>query len=110
MNRPRRASLFLLRSGPHPRPRRSRAFALDRSRGRRAPQGGRARAFSQRWGWGPCALSAVGPRERLILMAALALIGLVLGALPAAQVAFPQAEISNGRIHAKLYLPDPQNG
>lgn len=23
---------------------------------------------------------------------------------------FPQAEISNGQIHAKLYLPDPQNG
>ena len=23
---------------------------------------------------------------------------------------FPQAEISNGQIHAKLYLPDPQKG
>ena len=27
-----------------------------------------------------------------------------------AQVAYPQAEISNGPIHARLYLPDPQNG
>jgi hypothetical protein len=43
-------------------------------------------------------------------VAALALIGLALGALPAAQTPFPQAEISNGRVHAKIYLPDPQIG
>lgn len=34
--------------------------------------------------------------------------GLVAGPQPPAQ--FPQAEISNGLIRARLYLPDPQNG
>jgi hypothetical protein len=33
---------------------------------------------------------------------------LALATLPAAD--FPQAEISNGLIHAKLYLPDPEHG
>ena len=34
----------------------------------------------------------------------------VFGALSAAQTSFPQTEISNGRIHAKIYLPDAESG
>jgi hypothetical protein len=41
--------------------------------------------------------------KRVLLLSALAL-------APLAAAEFPQAEISNGQIHAKLYLPDPQRG
>jgi len=34
----------------------------------------------------------------------------VLGTFLAAQSPFPQTEISNGRIHAKIYLPDAESG
>ena len=42
---------------------------------------------------------------RSILISLLLLSGLMLSAAD-----FPQAEISNGPIKAKLYLPDPANG
>src|SRR5215467_7756560 len=54
--------------------------------------------------------AGVGPREQVMLLTTPWIIGILAAVLLAAQAPFPQAEISNGRIRAKLYLPDPQNG
>jgi hypothetical protein len=44
------------------------------------------------------------------LTSAVAVAACLLGAAAGARQEFPSADISNGRIRAKLYLPDPQNG
>jgi hypothetical protein len=38
------------------------------------------------------------------------LMGLLFGSPPGSAAVFPQAQISNGQITAKMYLPDPTNG
>ena len=43
-------------------------------------------------------------------MAVASLIGLFIGSAPGSAADFPQAEISNGQITAKVYLPDAKNG
>ncbi len=44
------------------------------------------------------------------LPAAALLLGLLLSSMPTAAAEFPQAEISNGQITAKMYLPDAKTG
>jgi hypothetical protein len=41
---------------------------------------------------------------------AVVILWLIAAAIPAAQSSFPQAEISNRRVHAVFHVPDPQSG
>src|SRR5215813_12594341 len=56
------------------------------------------------------AWTAMQPRAAVARSAATLLLTLFISSMPGMAAGYPEAEISNGQITAKMYLPDAKNG